>query len=221
MLFNGAGAISKFGGLWNRMPDRIDQNPKRVFDWTHPQFYCALFPTTISGNIKTDDGTPIRGIPITFSQGGGRILTNTEGSYTKAVGFGWSGTAKPQGRTYIFDPQKQDYTRIASHLTDQNFTCTPLKPPVAPRILRAEVQSRQRIKLSWEDRSKNEDGFKIERKRIQKQEWEQVAVTKNNVEYYQDKISFGDVSIQYRIFAFNSQGQSAYSNIADAKAMRK
>jgi hypothetical protein len=221
MLFNGAGAISKYGSRWNRMPDDIDQNPKRIFDWKNSQFYCALFPKTISGNIKTEEGTPIKGIGITFSQGGGRTLTNADGTYIKAVGYGWSGTAKPQGGTYSYDPPKQDYSRIAASQTNQNYTCTPLKTPVAPIMLRAVALSRKRIKLSWEDRSRNEDGFKIERHRNQKEAWELIAVTKNDIESYQDKISEGDAFFQYRIYSFNSKGKSAYSNIVEVKAKRK
>jgi len=127
VVFNGAGAISRFGGLWNRLPNDLDLNPKRIFDWRHPQFYCALFPYRISGIVKNKNEEPLYHVAITFSGGGGTTTTNSKGKYSKAVGFGWTGRARPARRGFLFDPPVREYYPMSSSLTDENYLGSPKK----------------------------------------------------------------------------------------------
>ncbi|MBN1270914.1 MAG: carboxypeptidase regulatory-like domain-containing protein [Candidatus Aminicenantes bacterium] len=127
LVINGAGALSKFAGRWNDQPVPIDQNPQRIFDWRHPQFWCAIFPTKISGRIETAGGGPVAGVRISFSQGGGQTSTDAQGFYRKAIGYGWSGKVRPLGKRYRFTPRFREYDRIAKNRSGQDFTCTPLR----------------------------------------------------------------------------------------------
>ena len=88
-------------------------------------------------------------------------------------------------------------------------------PPAAPTNLQASAVDHQQINLSWNDNADNEDGFKVERK-TEAGSFAQIATTDPNV------TSFADVGLQpsttytYRVRAFNTAGNSGYSNTASA-----
>jgi hypothetical protein len=86
--------------------------------------------------------------------------------------------------------------------------------PAAPSNLVATAVSSSQINLSWTDNSSNEDGFKIER--LQGSVWTQVATVGANVTSWQDAGLTGNTTYTYRVRAYNSSGDSAYSNTASA-----
>ncbi len=84
-------------------------------------------------------------------------------------------------------------------------------PPSAPTGLSATTASSSQINLLWTDNSSNEDGFKIERK-AGADAYAQIATVGANVTAYEDTGLSGDTEYFYRIRAYNSGGDSAYSN---------
>lgn len=66
--------------------------------------------------------------------------------------------------------------------------------------------------LSWGDASNNEDGFKIERKISTTGTFAQIALVAANVTSYPDPGLANDTTYCYRVRAYNSAGDSAYSN---------
>jgi len=72
--------------------------------------------------------------------------------------------------------------------------------------------------LGWVDNSTNEDGFNIERRQGQTGTFAKVGSVLPNMIKYTDTIANdpGNVQYCYRVAAFNSAGQSPYSNIACA-----
>jgi hypothetical protein len=97
-----------------------------------------------------------------------------------------------------------------------NFTIvTPL--PAAPNSLTATVQSSTQINLSWIDNSNNEDGFKIERKTGSGSTWALIDSVGISVTSYQDKGLPTNNTYYYQIYAYNSIGNSGYSNEANAE----
>ena len=91
-------------------------------------------------------------------------------------------------------------------------------PPVAPSGLTASATSNIQINLTWGDNSDNEIGFKIERcAGTGCSIFAQIATVGGNVVSYSDTagLSAGS-SYSYRVLAYNSTGDSVYSNIASA-----
>ncbi|HXG22698.1 MAG TPA: Ig-like domain-containing protein, partial [Methylomirabilota bacterium] len=70
------------------------------------------------------------------------------------------------------------------------------------------------LTLRWLDASNNEDGFKVERKAGTTGTYAQIAVTGANVTSYLDATLTGGATYCYRVRAYNSAGNSAYSNEA-------
>jgi subtilisin family serine protease len=91
-------------------------------------------------------------------------------------------------------------------------------PPAGPTGLTATT-GRAGINLVWTDNSTNEDGFRIERcPGPSCTNFGEVAQTGVNTPTYQDATGVSGRWYRYRVRAFNTQGNSAYSNIARAKA---
>lgn len=101
-----------------------------------------------------------------------------------------------------------------SNLASATTPATPTAPvaPVAPSNLGAVAVNARRVDLSWRDNSGNESGFRIERSSNGGRNWSQIAQVGANT------TSFSDTSVSrlktyvYRVRAFNSVGNSAYSN---------
>ncbi|MCP5047475.1 MAG: hypothetical protein GY940_09910, partial [bacterium] len=94
--------------------------------------YTGHLPTTpgISGKVALEDGTGIPDVTLTFSNGGGTTVTNTNGKYSRAVKYGWSGTVIPSKTGYTFNPLKKIYTNVTEGKADQDYTGKPTTPPV-------------------------------------------------------------------------------------------
>ncbi len=71
------------------------------------------------------------------------------------------------------------------------------------------------IQLGWKDNSNNEDGFGIEQSSTQDfQVFNQVGTTAQDVATFNTGTVAPNTQYCYRIFAFNTVGQSGYSNVA-------
>jgi pectate lyase len=90
----------------------------------------------------------------------------------------------------------------------------PETPPAAPTALSA-VAGKRKITLSWSDNSSNESGFKIERS-TDGIVFTQIATTGANTATYTNGSLTTGTTYHYRVRAYNSAGDSAYSNVASA-----
>jgi len=68
------------------------------------------------------------------------------------------------------------------------------------------------LQLDWTDTATNEDGFKIERKAGTSGTYAQAATVGANVTSYTDSTLVDGATYCYRLFAFNSAGNSPYSS---------
>ncbi len=84
--------------------------------------------------------------------------------------------------------------------------------PAAPSGLSAAAASASQVNLTWRDNSTNETGFKIERKTGSGGTYAQIATVGANVTSYQDTGLSAMTTYYYRVRAYNSGGNSAYSN---------
>jgi len=93
---------------------------------------------------------------------------------------------------------------------DRNISC-PLGSPTPPSSLNAAIVSSSQIDLSWTDRSYNEAGFKIERK-TSATGYSLLATVGANVTLYYDTTVTPGNTYYYRVGAYNTSGDSPYSN---------
>ena len=86
--------------------------------------------------------------------------------------------------------------------------------PTAPSSLVAAAVTKSRVNLTWIDTASNEDGVKIERSSDGGKTWSQLAQVGANITTYSDLSVSARKTYQYRVRAYNTAGNSAYSNVA-------
>ena len=95
-------------------------------------------------------------------------------------------------------------------------TQTPL--PTAPSLLQATAASTTSIALTWSDNSSNEAGFFIERS-PDNSTWTQITSVAANTTTYTDSGLNSSTLYYYRVRAFNTGGDTAYTNVSSATTL--
>jgi hypothetical protein len=106
-------------------------------------------------------------------------------------------------------------TPSASPTPTPSATPTPATTPAPPTNLTATAASSTQINLAWSDRSNNETGFRVERS-ADGTTFTQIAAVGTNITKYANTGLSGSTKYYYRVRAYNSSGNSAYSNTATA-----
>ena len=83
----------------------------------------------------------------------------------------------------------------------------------------ATAVSASQINLTWTDNSDNEDGFRIERKKGSGGIWSQITTVSAGITAYSNTGLSRRSTYYYRVRAYNSGGNSNYSNQATAKTL--
>lgn len=87
--------------------------------------------------------------------------------------------------------------------------------PVAPAGLTASVVDNTKIVLTWQDKSTNETGFRVER-RSGSAAWQLLATLGSNTQTYTDSSVAPNTSYEYRVLAVNAQGSAASASVTAA-----
>src|SRR5437773_4373467 len=96
---------------------------------------------------------------------------------------------------------------------------SPSALPSPPSNLAATVASSSQINLTWKDNSSNETGFKVERCQGSGcTNFSQIVQLGANVTSYSNTGLSASTTYLYRVRAFNSVGNSAFSNTVSAKS---
>ncbi len=163
------------------------------------------------------------------------------GYYDVANGFGGTSAACPYAAgsaaclqnaarvlsgSYLTPGQvKSTLVDTGDSITDGKITITKprvnlgaavLRFVVPPSDLSATTASSSQIDLSWTDNSSNETGFKIERKTGSEETYEEIATVGVNTTSYSNTGLSEATTYYYRVRAYNSAGNSNYSNESNA-----
>lgn len=94
----------------------------------------------------------------------------------------------------------------------------PATAPSAPSALTVTAVTDARINLRWTDTATNEDGFRLER-RTGSGAYQQINLLNPNAITYSDTGLLAATAYTYRITAYNTTGDSDYSNEASATTL--
>jgi hypothetical protein len=189
-----------------------------VYNALPPQAPGGLAATTASSSqidlSWTDNSANESGFKIERKTGSG-------GTYTQIADVGagiisHSSTGLTASTTYYYRVMAYNSGGNSSYSSEANATTSAAAAPAAPSGLSATAASSSQIDLSWTDNSSNETGFKIERKTGSGGTYAQIATVSADVTSYSSTGLTASTTYYYRIRAYNSNGNSSYSNEASA-----
>lgn len=153
------------------------------------------------------------------NEAGFKIERKTDGgSYTQIATVGanvttYSNTGLVDNTTYFYRVRANNSSADSEYSNEVSATTGAV--PAAPSNLIVAALSGTQISLSWRDNSNNGLGFKVERK-IVGGSYTQIAVVGANTTAYSDTGLSSNTTYFYRVRAYNSIGNSAYSQEVSA-----
>jgi len=205
------------------------------FAMTLPPQSITLFVLPVAAGNQTPTAaftaTPTLGIVplnVAFDASASFDADGTIISYNWNFGDGVSGTGVNTNHTFTTPGTYMARLTVTDNLGASNaktitvqVNANPVNLPTAPASLTASAVSRSRIDLSWADASTNEVGFKIERcTGATCSNFVEIATVGANITDYASTGLKRNTSYRYRVRAYNSSGDSPYSNIAGTKTAR-
>lgn len=92
-------------------------------------------------------------------------------------------------------------------------------PPSAPTSLVSTAFSENQINLNWTDNSSDETGFKIQRASSLNGAYTTIATLGSNSVSYSNTGLSASTTYYYRVFAYNGEGNSNYSNTSNSTTL--
>jgi hypothetical protein len=92
-----------------------------VADQNSQNYTGELMTFAISGYVRNDCNTPIKGVIVSADNGGGSGTTDADGRYEVWVSYNWSGTVTPSKTHYTFNSTNRVYTDVLENKTGQNY----------------------------------------------------------------------------------------------------
>jgi hypothetical protein len=161
----------------------------------------------------TDNANNESGFTVERSMNG--VNNWTEIGFSEANNTNYSDTGLVSGTVYYYrvaaynQNGSSGFSNTANDATDEI-------PPEAPTSLTASAIFADQVDLSWADNANNESGFTIERSPNGSDSWlviDQIAANRTS---YSDMGLESGTAYYYRIAAYNTAGNSDYSNIVEA-----
>ncbi|HKD39328.1 MAG TPA: RHS repeat-associated core domain-containing protein [Myxococcaceae bacterium] len=166
--------------------------------------------------------------PQLFKLGSQNPPNNTTWGSNRLLTFGWvysgreavfHGLVQPPNEDGTYNFQWQMLQENVEWFGDQtpNVPIHVVPPgPLPPTNLSLTVNSTTTIDLQWTVNSTDEDGFRVERKRLPAGEYEQIGLAGRGASTYSDHTCEQGTTYTYRVQAYNSVGPSPFSNEATA-----
>ena len=186
-----------------------------------------LYPSLNPPTYSKHGGSVGAGFQLTImrNNGSGTIFYRVDGQDPRYPGSGGvrggTSSSASASKTITLNSTTTVKARVKtgatwSALANATFTVSGPTVPAAPSSLAASAQSTTQIKLTWADNSGNESGFKIERSATGSSGWSQIATVGAGVKTYTNGGLAASTKYYYRVRAYNSAGNSGYSNEANA-----
>ena len=159
-----------------------------------------------------DNATNDVGVSVERKSGGGEfspVVTLTDQATT------WQDGGLTPNTSYTYRLRAFNLQGYSDYTGEATATTLSANAPAAPEGLTATVLSPTEIWLTWQDKSTNETGFRVERQSSAKA-WTPLALLGVGETHYRDSTTATDQVYLYRICATSLQGDSAYSNLAGA-----
>ena len=177
-------------------------------------------PSTLEATAVSSFGIELTWEDNSDNETGFRIERRTSGSsYRQIATVGENITAFTNtglaGNTKYYY-RVRAYNTEGNSLYSNEVSATTMDIPAdAPSNLEAVTVSNSRIKLTWEDNSDNETGFEIERRKAGGS-YTQIAAVDSDTTVFNDTGLTNNTRYYYRVRAYNTAGDSAYSNEVSA-----
>jgi len=173
----------------------------------------ALSKNKIRVNWKPNFSSPVDGFKIERRKG--TVGAYTEIAVVNAASVSYSDSLLNANTKYFYRLRAYNGVGDSPYSSVASTTTLPF-PPVIPINLKAAAASAKQITLTWTDKSSTETGFKIERKTGVAGVYAEIAKTGANAAQFIDTTLASATLYVYRICAYNSGGNSAFSNEASA-----
>jgi titin len=130
----------------------------------------------------------------------------------------YADTGLPENMQYFYRVRAHQSGSHSAYSNEAGATTVP-NPPAAPSGLTATAASNSQIDLAWEDESSDEDGFIIERKTGDDDDYAVIdSVSANDTTYANTGLS-SNTEYYYRVRAYNAGGNSDYADEANATTL--
>ena len=177
--------------------------------------------------ISASPTTGVDPLSVAFD-GGGSIGPNPLVSWDWNFGDGNTGTGVQIKHTYTIPGSYTaslvvtDILGLSSLPRNVSIVVNAPTLPTAPTNLTAMALSRSSIGLGWTNGSTNQNGVRIERCQGSTcTNFSQIATVSGNATTYTNSGLAANTTYRYRVRAYNSAGNSQYSNIASARTLRR
>src|SRR3989339_153314 len=165
------------------------------------------------GNVFVTGSSPGPGTKSDYTT----IKYNPSGVLQWFQTYNGSGNKEDQANSIAVDSTGNVYVTGLSIGSVSNYDYATIKyiqSPNTPNDLSATAVSASTIELVWIETSKNEIGFKVERSTNADTNWLSIDSVAQNIVTYTDTNLSGNKVYYYRIYAYNTAGNSDYSNVA-------